>query len=324
MTCCGPTRRRITATRSRWSTSPTTPFGAAPISIGERGRKRPPGLRSEDLSDPPPNHPPICYSPTALEHHRDGDPPTPPYPPRATAPQLWIAIGMGTPPQPPHPPMCRSPTALEHHRDGDPPHTTYPPCVTAPQLRNAARVGTPPHPPTPRVLQPHSSGLLQGWGPPRPPRPPPCAAAPRLWTTPGMGTPPQPPPLSETLFPTSKLNPPVSYGAVPPIPAGPEGFLPPCAHADGGVAALGGSGGPSILSINQLLKGGGGLWCWGSVPQTLCGPFVWDVIGAAPRCAAPRANPGVVLFCSYPAVCDFLQNNSLLSVIRAHEAQDAG
>ncbi|NXL88342.1 PP2BC phosphatase, partial [Alectura lathami] len=27
---------------------------------------------------------------------------------------------------------------------------------------------------------------------------------------------------------------------------------------------------------------------------------------------------------SYPAVCDFLQNNSLLSVIRAHEAQDAG
>ncbi|NXC42143.1 PP2BC phosphatase, partial [Penelope pileata] len=26
----------------------------------------------------------------------------------------------------------------------------------------------------------------------------------------------------------------------------------------------------------------------------------------------------------YPAVCDFLQNNSLLSVIRAHEAQDAG
>lgn len=27
---------------------------------------------------------------------------------------------------------------------------------------------------------------------------------------------------------------------------------------------------------------------------------------------------------SYPAVCEFLQNNSLLSVIRAHEAQDAG
>ncbi|NXV55830.1 PP2BC phosphatase, partial [Molothrus ater] len=31
-----------------------------------------------------------------------------------------------------------------------------------------------------------------------------------------------------------------------------------------------------------------------------------------------------LLFCSYPAVCEFLQNNSLLSVIRAHEAQDAG
>lgn len=30
------------------------------------------------------------------------------------------------------------------------------------------------------------------------------------------------------------------------------------------------------------------------------------------------------LCCSYPAVCDFLQNNNLLSIIRAHEAQDAG
>lgn len=28
--------------------------------------------------------------------------------------------------------------------------------------------------------------------------------------------------------------------------------------------------------------------------------------------------------CSYAAVCDFLVNNNLLSVIRAHEAQDAG
>jgi len=28
--------------------------------------------------------------------------------------------------------------------------------------------------------------------------------------------------------------------------------------------------------------------------------------------------------CSYPAVCDFLQHNNLLSIIRAHEAQDAG
>lgn len=27
---------------------------------------------------------------------------------------------------------------------------------------------------------------------------------------------------------------------------------------------------------------------------------------------------------SYKAVCDFLQNNNLLSIIRAHEAQDAG
>jgi hypothetical protein len=27
---------------------------------------------------------------------------------------------------------------------------------------------------------------------------------------------------------------------------------------------------------------------------------------------------------SYQAICEFLQNNNLLSVIRAHEAQDAG
>ncbi|NWV21043.1 PP2BC phosphatase, partial [Origma solitaria] len=33
---------------------------------------------------------------------------------------------------------------------------------------------------------------------------------------------------------------------------------------------------------------------------------------------------GCSYFYSYPAVCEFLQNNSLLSVIRAHEAQDAG
>ncbi|XP_048186848.1 serine/threonine-protein phosphatase 2B catalytic subunit gamma isoform isoform X3 [Perognathus longimembris pacificus] len=33
---------------------------------------------------------------------------------------------------------------------------------------------------------------------------------------------------------------------------------------------------------------------------------------------------GCSYFFSYPAVCEFLQNNSLLSIIRAHEAQDAG
>lgn len=32
----------------------------------------------------------------------------------------------------------------------------------------------------------------------------------------------------------------------------------------------------------------------------------------------------VVFFSSYPAVCEFLQSNNLLSIIRAHEAQDAG
>ncbi|CAO2591498.1 Serine/threonine-protein phosphatase 2B catalytic subunit gamma isoform [Lemmus lemmus] len=33
---------------------------------------------------------------------------------------------------------------------------------------------------------------------------------------------------------------------------------------------------------------------------------------------------GCSYFYSYPAVCEFLQNNSLLSIIRAHEAQDSG
>ncbi|KAL7981368.1 hypothetical protein Chor_002264 [Crotalus horridus] len=33
---------------------------------------------------------------------------------------------------------------------------------------------------------------------------------------------------------------------------------------------------------------------------------------------------GCSYFYSYPAICEFLQNNNLLSVIRAHEAQDAG
>ncbi|TMS17293.1 Serine/threonine-protein phosphatase 2B catalytic subunit 3 [Larimichthys crocea] len=33
---------------------------------------------------------------------------------------------------------------------------------------------------------------------------------------------------------------------------------------------------------------------------------------------------GCSYFYSYPAVCEFLQTNNLLSIIRAHEAQDAG
>lgn len=35
-------------------------------------------------------------------------------------------------------------------------------------------------------------------------------------------------------------------------------------------------------------------------------------------------NPMLLFFSSYPAVCEFLQSNNLLSIIRAHEAQDAG
>ena len=32
----------------------------------------------------------------------------------------------------------------------------------------------------------------------------------------------------------------------------------------------------------------------------------------------------MIVYCSYAASCDFLQQNNLLSIIRAHEAQDAG
>lgn len=47
---------------------------------------------------------------------------------------------------------------------------------------------------------------------------------------------------------------------------------------------------------------------------------------AAFQVSVKDQNGGVmlVLHFSYPAVCDFLANNNLLSVIRAHEAQDAG
>ncbi len=37
------------------------------------------------------------------------------------------------------------------------------------------------------------------------------------------------------------------------------------------------------------------------------------------------SKPSFYRLCfSYPAVCEFLQSNNLLSIIRAHEAQDAG
>jgi serine/threonine-protein phosphatase 2B catalytic subunit len=38
----------------------------------------------------------------------------------------------------------------------------------------------------------------------------------------------------------------------------------------------------------------------------------------------PNATRGCGYFYSYAAVCEFLQNNNLLSMIRAHEAQDQG
>lgn len=38
----------------------------------------------------------------------------------------------------------------------------------------------------------------------------------------------------------------------------------------------------------------------------------------------PQSDRSITSVCSYAACCDFLQNNNLLSIIRAHEAQDAG
>ena len=37
-----------------------------------------------------------------------------------------------------------------------------------------------------------------------------------------------------------------------------------------------------------------------------------------------KVNRPLTLVFSYAAVCEFLQNNNLLSMIRAHEAQDQG
>lgn len=42
------------------------------------------------------------------------------------------------------------------------------------------------------------------------------------------------------------------------------------------------------------------------------------------RYATERCSPITVFNFSYAACCDFLQHNNLLSIIRAHEAQDAG
>lgn len=46
----------------------------------------------------------------------------------------------------------------------------------------------------------------------------------------------------------------------------------------------------------------------------------------APCAASDNAITGAITFFSnsYPAVCEFLQHNNLLSILRAHEAQDAG
>lgn len=42
------------------------------------------------------------------------------------------------------------------------------------------------------------------------------------------------------------------------------------------------------------------------------------------RCKGCCKNTIFYFVFSYPAVCEFLQSNNLLSIIRAHEAQDAG
>lgn len=43
-----------------------------------------------------------------------------------------------------------------------------------------------------------------------------------------------------------------------------------------------------------------------------------------PSFEVPQSDRSITSVCSYAACCDFLQNNNLLSIIRAHEAQDAG
>lgn len=58
-------------------------------------------------------------------------------------------------------------------------------------------------------------------------------------------------------------------------------------------------------------------------------PVPWHIITPVCLCACVCVFVFVFLslffsLFSYPAVCDFLMNNNLLSVIRAHEAQDAG
>lgn len=55
--------------------------------------------------------------------------------------------------------------------------------------------------------------------------------------------------------------------------------------------------------------------------------FMVCFLKAGGLCAASdNAVTGAVMFFSnsYPAVCEFLQHNNLLSILRAHEAQDAG
>lgn len=42
------------------------------------------------------------------------------------------------------------------------------------------------------------------------------------------------------------------------------------------------------------------------------------------HCDSSNFKQPITCTCSYAACCDFLQNNNLLSIIRAHEAQDAG
>lgn len=79
-----------------------------------------------------------------------------------------------------------------------------------------------------------------------------------------------------------------------------------------------------------------------------CGPIRWRTLATrrtptsfrTTRCAVARTftgnfspdrereklnfNRNISVYSSYAACCDFLQNNNLLSIIRAHEAQDAG
>ena len=84
-----------------------------------------------------------------------------------------------------------------------------------------------------------------------------------------------------------------------------------------------------ILAVRRM-RSTSATTLWGAAPT-----FIGDLILDPELNLALRVKPFWLtssltslisneFFCSYAASCDFLQQNNLLSIIRAHEAQDAG